>query len=96
MTMMPNTRRLLIKANSRQPKPVRLDVLEASTKLPGKSTQLLVGLLLLVAIRQAPTIPLSRRTMARVNVSRYCATDALRRLEQADISLAGSYPAGRR
>ena len=50
MTVTPNTKRILIKANPRQPKPIRLDILEASTHLPGKSTQLLVGLLLLVTV----------------------------------------------
>jgi len=75
----------LIRANPRRPKLIRLDVLEAATQLPGKATQLLIGIWLLVVIRKSPTVPLSRRTMARVNVSRFGATDALRRLEGAGL-----------
>ena len=74
-----------ISINRKIPRPVRLDVLEAATALPGKATQLLIGILLLVAIRQAPTVSLTRRTMARVSVSRYAASDALKRLENANI-----------
>jgi hypothetical protein len=71
--------------NLKTPRPIRLDVLEAATALPGKATQLLIGILLLVSVRQAPTVSLSRRTMARVSVSRYAASDALKRLENANI-----------
>lgn len=74
-----------IRANPRQPKAIRLDVLEASTQLPGKATQLLIGIWLMVVIRKSPTVPLSRRTMTRVNVSRFGAGDALRRLEGAGL-----------
>jgi hypothetical protein len=85
MTDILTTRRPLIKANPRLPKPVRLDVLEKSTSIPGRATQLLIGILLLVSVRQAPTVLLTRRTMARVSVSRYAASDALKRLEAAKI-----------
>lgn len=74
-----------IRANPRQPKAIRLDVLEAATQLPGKATQLLIGIWLMVVIRKSPTVPLSRQTMARVNVSRFGAGDALRRLEGAGL-----------
>lgn len=74
-----------IRINHKQPRMIRLDLLEAATQLPGKATQLLIGVWLLVVIRNAPTVSLTRKTMARVNVSRYGATDALRRLEQAGI-----------
>lgn len=77
--------RTAIRINPKLPRAVRLDVLEASTHVAGKATQLLIGIWLLVVIRQSPTVPLSRRTMARVGVSRYCATDALRRLEGAGL-----------
>ena len=79
------TPRPRIRFNRKIPRPVRLDILEASTQLAGKATQLLIGIWLLVALRQSPTVHLTRRTMARVNVSRYCATDALRRLEHAGL-----------
>jgi hypothetical protein len=78
-------RRPLIRANPKRPKPVRMDVLEASTHVSGKACQLLVGLMLLVLVRGAPTVPLTRRTMARVNVSREAAGPALRRLEDAGL-----------
>ena len=74
-----------IKLNLKIPRPVRLDVLEAATAVPGKALALLIGIWLLVVLRQSPTVPLSRRTMQRVSVSRFAATDALRRLEQAGI-----------
>ena len=78
-------RRPLIRANSTTPKWVRMDVLEASTGLPGKACALLIGLMLLVVIRGAPTVPVTRRTMARVHVSREAAGRALRRLEAAGL-----------
>ena len=74
-----------IKLNFKIPRPVRLDVLEAATAVPGKALALLIGIWLMVVLRQSPTVPLSRRTMQRVSVSRFAATDALRRLEQAGI-----------
>lgn len=75
----------LIRANPKIPKLVRMDVLEASTHVAGKACQLLIGLMLLVLVRGAPTVPLTRRTMARVNVSREAAGPALRRLEDAGL-----------
>lgn len=81
----PMLRRPLIRANPKTPKLVRLDVLEAATHVSGKACQLLVGLMLLVVIRGAPSVPLTRRTMARVNVSREAAGPALRRLEAAGL-----------
>ena len=78
-------RRLVIRANPKTPKLIRLDVLEAATHVTGKACQLLIGLMLLVVIRGAPTVPLTRRTMARVNVSREAAGPALRRLETAGL-----------
>ena len=77
--------RPLIRANPKTPKLVRLDVLEAATHVAGKACQLLIGLMLLVVIRGAPTVPLTRRTMARVNISREAAGPALRRLEDAGL-----------
>jgi hypothetical protein len=58
-----------IKLNFKIPRPVRLDVLEAATAVPGKALALLIGIWLLVVLRQSPTVPLSRRTMQRVAVS---------------------------
>ena len=58
-----------IKLNLKIPRPVRLDVLEAATAVPGKALALLIGIWLLVVLRQSPTVPLSRRTMQRVAVS---------------------------
>ena len=78
-------RRPLIRVNPKIPKPVRMDVLEAATHVSGKACQLLVGLMLLVLVRGAPTVPLTRRTMARVNISREAAGPALRRLEDAGL-----------
>jgi DNA-binding transcriptional ArsR family regulator len=71
--------------NLKRPRQIRLDTLEAATQLPGKATQLLVGIWLMAVLFKSPTVPLTRRTMARVNVSRYAATDALRRLEGAGL-----------
>jgi len=79
------SQRTYIRINPKIPRAVRLDVLEASTHLAGKATQLLIGIWLMVVISQSATVPLSRRTMTRVGVSRYCATDALRRLEGAGL-----------
>jgi hypothetical protein len=85
---MPNSMphsRPVIRQNLKQPRQVRLDTLEAAAQLPGKATQLLVGLWIMVVLFKSPTVPLTRRTMARVNLSRYGATDALRRLEGAGL-----------
>lgn len=40
---------------------------------------------MLMSILKSPTVRLTRRTMARVNISRYAVTDALRRLEEAGL-----------
>lgn len=85
MTNPPPRIRPLIRQNLKVARPIRLDTLEAATQLPGKATQLLVGLWLIVVFFKTPTVPLTRRTMARVNVSRYAVTDALRRLEVAGL-----------
>lgn len=85
-------RRPLIRANPKTPKLVRLDVLEAAAAVPGKACQLLIGLMLLVVIRGAPIVPLTRRTMARVKVSREAAGPALRRLEAAGLVKVWSLP----
>jgi DNA-binding GntR family transcriptional regulator len=53
---------------------------------------LLIGIWILVAIRQSPTVVLTRGIMARVGVSRYAATDSLRRLEAAGIARVLSRP----
>lgn len=74
-----------IRQSLKQPRLVRLDTLESATQLPGKATQLLVGLWLTASLFKSPTVPLTRRAMARVNVSRYAVTDALRRLEAAGL-----------
>ena len=70
-----------IQINWKQPRLVRLDTLEAATSLPGKALNLMIALWLTATIRKTPTILLTRRLMARVNISRFAATDALRRLE---------------
>jgi hypothetical protein len=77
--------RIPLRLDLKAPRAVRLDVLEASTQLAGKASQLLIGIWLVATVSQSPNVPLSRRTMARVGVSRYCATDALRRLEGAGL-----------
>ncbi len=78
-------RRPLIRANPKLPKWVRMDAIEASARLPGRTCSMYIGLVSLVVIRGAPTVPLTRRTMARVNVSREAAGRALRRLEVAGL-----------
>lgn len=85
MTAIPKLNIPRIKRNPKIPKLVRMDVLEAACHVAGKACQLLVGLMLLVVIRGTPTVPLTRRTMARVNVSREAAGPALRRLEEAGL-----------
>lgn len=74
-----------LRQNLKVAHPIRLDTLEAATQLPGKAAQLLIGLWLMVTLFKSSTVPLTRRTMARVNVSRYAVTDALRRLEGAGL-----------
>lgn len=81
-----------IKRNPKIARPIRLDILEAATAIPGKATQLLIGIWLMVSIRQSPTVRLSRAMMSRVHVSRFGATDALRRLEAAGIIKAWRLP----
>lgn len=71
---------------------VRFDLLESAANLPGKSLHLLLGIWLLVVLRQSPTVKLSRRTMQRVSISRFAASDALRRLEAAGIVKARRLP----
>lgn len=85
MTTRDTTPRTRIRINWKQPRLIRMDTLEAATAVPGKATQLFIGIWMLATIRQSPTVPLSRQTMARVGVSRFCATDALRRLEEAGL-----------
>lgn len=84
--------RAIIRPNLKQPRPVRLDTLEAATQLPGKATQLLIGIWLMAVLFKSPTVPLTRRAMARVNVSRYAVTDALRRLEAAGLVVVWRLP----
>jgi hypothetical protein len=83
--MTENTPMLLSSINPRLSNAVRLDILEAATHVAGKAVQLLIGIWLQVIMKQSSTVTLSRRTMSKVNVSRYAATDALRRLEAADL-----------
>ena len=71
--------------NPKTPRLVRLDWLEQATAVSGKALSICVGLWLLMSIKQSATVSLTRRTMARVNISRYAATDALRRLEAAGL-----------
>lgn len=84
--------RIATHQNLRQAHPVRLDTLEAATQLPGKAAQLLIGIWLLSVRFKSPTVPLTRRAMARVNVSRYAVTDALRRLEAAGLVVVWRLP----
>lgn len=81
-----------IRQNLKQARPVRLDTLEEASRLPGKAAQLLIGLWLMVTLFKSPTVPLTRRTMARVGVSRYAATDVLRRLEAAGLVVVWRLP----
>ena len=92
MTQNPKPSIPRIKRNRKIARPVRLDILEAATALPGKATQLLIGIWLMVTIQQSPTVRLSRATMSRVHVSRFGATVALRRLEAAGIIKAWRLP----
>jgi len=81
-----------IQINWKQPRLVRLDTLEAATSLPGKALNLMIALWLTATIRKTPTILLTRRLMARVNISRFAATDALRRLEQSGAVAVARLP----
>jgi len=76
-----------IRINPKQPRMVRLDWLEraASAMNSGKAMHLCIGLWVLISIRNSPTVQMSRRMMARVNISRYAAGDALRNLEDAGL-----------
>ena len=74
-----------IRINWKQPRPVRLDVLEATTAIQGKALNLMVGVWLMASIRKSPTVMLTRRLMSRINISRFAATDALRRLEASGL-----------
>ena len=73
--------------NPHQPRLVRLDWWEkaAAAMTTGKAMHLCVGLWLLITIRQSASVQLSRRMMARINISRYAAGDALRRMETAGL-----------
>lgn len=64
---------LLNRTNPRIPKQVRMDVLEAGTHVPGKACQLLIGLMQLAVVKGVPSVTLTRRTMARFNISREAA-----------------------
>lgn len=83
MNTKPTAKLPLIKINRKQPIPIRIDIIEAAAALPGKSVNLMIGIWLLASISRSPTVYLTRRTMARVNISRFAATDALRRLEHS-------------
>jgi hypothetical protein len=74
-----------LRFNWQIPRAVRLDILESAATLPGKSLHLLMGIWLLAILRQSATVTLSRHTMQRVSISRFAASDALRRLEAAGI-----------
>lgn len=73
--------------NPRHPRLVRLDWWEkaAATMTTGKAMHLCVGLWLLITIRQSATVQLSRRMMARINISRFAASSVLRKMEEAGL-----------
>lgn len=85
-------------ANQRLPQPVRLDWFErAAVAMPaGKALSVCVGLWLMASLRKSPSVQVTRRTMARVGVSRYAFGDGLRSLERAGLikvaRLAGRSP----
>lgn len=81
-----------IKFNRKLPTPIRLDILEAATALPGKALNVMIALWLVASISKSPTIYLTRRLMARVNISRFATTDALRRLEQSGAVAVSRLP----
>lgn len=58
---------------------------QTATYVPGKALHLALGLWLLMRENRTPTVRMTRRMMARVNISRYAASDALRRLEAAGL-----------
>ena len=76
----------------KKPRPVRMDWLEASTTIEGKAVHLAIGLWLLAVSTKSPRFSLTRRTMARVNVSRYAAYDCLRRLKEAGLITVWQLP----
>jgi len=86
--------RARIRFNPSEPQLVRLDWWEkaAASLGSGKSMHFCVGLWLMVALRRAPSVQLSRRMMARVNVSRYAASDALQSLETAGLVKVARLP----
>lgn len=92
MQSTPTTKLSRIHINRKLPAPVRLDILEAATALPGKSLNLMIGLWLVASISRSPTIYLTRRLMARVNISRFATTDALRRLEHSGAVAVSRLP----
>lgn len=75
----------IIKIDLSRPRPVRFDWLEKACSIPGKALSLSVGLWRLASIYKTPAVRLTRNAMARACVSRYAATDALRRLEDAGL-----------
>lgn len=83
MNTKPTAKLPLIKINRKQSIPIRIDIIEGAATLPGKALNLMIGIWLLASISRSPTVYLTRRTMARVNISRFAATDALRRLEHS-------------
>ena len=92
MNTQPTAKRPLIKINRKQPTPIRLDILEAVTAIPGKAVNLMIAFWLVASISKSPTIYLTRRLMARVNISRFATTDALRRLEQSGAVAVSRLP----
>jgi hypothetical protein len=73
--------------NPNQPRLVRLDWWEkaAVAMTTGKAMHLCVGLWLLITIKQSASVQLTRRMMGRINISRYAAGDALRKMEEAGL-----------
>jgi hypothetical protein len=74
-----------IRIDPKRPRPIRLDWFEKASALPGKVLHVSLAIWLMASIGQAPTIRLTRATMARVNVSRFAAGDALNRLADAGL-----------
>lgn len=83
-----------MRANRRQPQPVRLDWWErAAISMPsGKGLSICVGLWLVASFRKSPTVQVTRRTMMRVGVSRYAFGDGLRCLEGAGLIKVARLP----
>lgn len=92
MITQPTTKLPLIKINRKQSIPIRIDIIEGAAALPGKALNLMIGIWLLASISRSPTVYLTRRTMARVNISRFATTDALRRLEQSGAVAVSRLP----